>query len=124
MKRKGPQRDREKEQFWRKAVRQQQQSRQSIRDYCQEQALSEPSFYAWRREIQRRYKPRPRPRRIGPPSRSAAFVPVRLSAVPPVPPGPAAVEVALPSGAVLRLPPGTEPQTIAAVVHAWEHRPC
>jgi hypothetical protein len=35
-----------------------------------------------------------------------------------------AIELALPSGAVLRLPASIEPATIAAIVNAWERERC
>ena len=43
-----------KEQFWRRMVRQWRSSGLSIRDFCAEQQVSEPSFYAWRRRIAQR----------------------------------------------------------------------
>lgn len=54
MRRKGPQRDAEKERFWREIIRRQLRSGQSIRGFCRDEALSEPSFYAWRRELKQR----------------------------------------------------------------------
>ena len=44
----------EKEAFWRSHVESQAAGRVSIRAYCWGHGLSEPSFYAWRREIQKR----------------------------------------------------------------------
>jgi hypothetical protein len=74
MKRKGPQRDIQKQRFWQRAVQQWRRSGHSIRDYCRENALSEPSFYAWRRELTRRKQPR------RPASRRACQAPTRLAA--------------------------------------------
>jgi len=51
MQRKGPPRDAAKERFWRRVIRQQGHSRQSIRAYCRARGLTEASFYAWRREL-------------------------------------------------------------------------
>jgi hypothetical protein len=67
MKGKGPRRDLRKQRFWRHQVVRWRQSRQSVRDYCRDNALSEPSFYAWRRELTRRSQSpkaenRPRPK--------------------------------------------------------------
>lgn len=53
-KRRGPQRDAAKEQFWRKVVGGFDAQRTSVRVWCREQRVSEPSFYAWRRELRRR----------------------------------------------------------------------
>jgi hypothetical protein len=130
MKRKGPRRDAEKERFWQGAVRRQRQSGQSIRDYCRENALSEPSFYAWRRELRRRgIRPANRRRRRPGLSRggrrgAVAFVPLRVAAEIGPACGMAAVELALPSGAVLRWPAGVEPAAAAALVSAWERSRC
>ncbi len=139
MKRKGPRRDAEKERFWRRAVRRQRQSGQSIRVFCRTHALSEASFYAWRRELRRRGNrsatsgprataARPGRRRVA--SALAAFVPVRVaaeivpSADPAAPGALAAVELALPSGAVVRWPAPVEAAAVAAVVNAWERSRC
>ena|ERR1700694_4500031 len=43
-----------KERFWRRMVRQWRSSGLSIRDFCGERHISEPSFYAWRRTIAQR----------------------------------------------------------------------
>jgi transposase-like protein len=122
MKRKGPARDASKERFWRAAIGQQRRSGQSIRAYCREHDLSEPSFYAWRGELKRRRTARAEktPRRIG----GARFLPVRLAAGSVSPPGLTSIEVALPSGAVLRLPMSMEPTSVASMVIAWEQGRC
>lgn len=51
---KGPKRDSAKERFWREVVAGQAKSRLSVRAWCLQQAVSEASFYAWRREMARR----------------------------------------------------------------------
>lgn len=43
-----------KERIWRGHLADQAASHRTIRDYCGEHGLSEPSFYGWRREIARR----------------------------------------------------------------------
>jgi transposase-like protein len=142
MKRKGPRRDINKELFWRGILREHRQSAENIRDFCRKKGLTEPSFYAWRREIKRRGSAkggriakasRPNPARMVRLSASkpvkrrtiaAAFLPVRISNGITVPPSTASVECHLPSGAVLRLPAAMEAVNIAAIVHAWEQGPC
>jgi hypothetical protein len=47
-------RDPAKERYWRRLLGQWRRSGQTGRDFCAEQQLSEPSFYAWKREIGRR----------------------------------------------------------------------
>jgi len=127
MKRKGPRRDAEKERFWREVIRRQRRSGQSVRGFCRDEALSEPLFYAWRRELKRRggkrqvrHSQRPP---ASPPARRPAFVAVRLAAgTGPMAAG--AIELALPGGGVLRLPSSMEPAAIAAIVNAWERERC
>lgn len=52
--RRGARRDEAKERFWRKLVEDFAASCLTIRDWCREHRVSEPSFYAWRRELCRR----------------------------------------------------------------------
>jgi hypothetical protein len=52
--RKGPARCRRRESFWRRIVERQPASGLSIREWCDLRGVSEPSFYAWRRELARR----------------------------------------------------------------------
>jgi transposase-like protein len=43
-----------KEEFWRRLLKEQRRCGLSIRAFCRRKAISEPSFYAWRRELQER----------------------------------------------------------------------
>jgi transposase-like protein len=122
MKRKGPERDPERERFWRRTIRQQQQSGRSVREYCRGHDVSEASFYAWRREITRRGGQRTG-KVAGRRRKAAAFVPVRIVASA-ASIGGASIECLLPSGVLLRLPAGMEPAAVAAVVCAWERSRC
>jgi transposase-like protein len=134
MRRKGPQRNAEKEQFWREAICRQRRSGLSVRGFCRDETLSEPSFYAWRRELRQRGGSQPVGRaqrgsrqHVGHSQRRAArrtaFVAVQLAAgASPLTTG--AIELALPNGAVLRLPASIEPATVAAIVNAWERERC
>ncbi len=44
----GPQRNSSKGKFWRNALRQFRRSGQTVRAFCKQRGLTEPSFYAWR----------------------------------------------------------------------------
>ena len=59
----------ERETFWREQVQRQAASGTSVRQFCETAGLSEASFYAWRRELQRRDAARTTP----------AFVPVTIA---------------------------------------------
>jgi len=62
-------RDRKKESFWRRGIRQQANSGMSVRGWCRQQGLKEASFYWWRRELAQREAER----------RAASFVPVHVT---------------------------------------------
>ena len=80
------QRDPTREQYWRDLVSQWQASGWSVREFCSRRRVTEASFYAWRRELQRRDPQCPA---------SPVFVPVTVV------PTKAMVEVRCPSGHVV-----------------------
>ena len=108
----GPGRSAAKEQLWRRHVARQVRSQRTVRDYCRQAGISEPSFYAWRRELaQRDSAPVGAARRAGqladaepatartasPPA--ASFLPVTIGR-----PAVSPIELALRSGLVIRVP--------------------
>jgi transposase len=111
------QRNRTKEQYWRGHLEAWRRSGQSVRGYCRDEGLSEPSFYAWRRVLAER-----RGRKNSAASVSVSpFVPVRL--VEEAASG-AAVEVVVRGGRVVRVAAGFAAQTLREVVVALEDLPC
>lgn len=81
-KRRGPRRDEAKERFWRKLVAGFDSKRTTVRRWCAQHGVSEPSFYAWRRVL--KLREREPAAVVGPPQR------VRLLPVVVAPPaGPA-----------------------------------
>jgi hypothetical protein len=122
----GPQRNADKERFWRGCLARWRGSRLSVREFCRREALSEPSFYAWRRELARREasQPLPRPasrRRPRQTRKPAAFVPVHVVA--PRSTG-SSIEIVLPGGRRVRVRPGFDRVTLEAVLELLERRPC
>ena len=129
--------ERGKERFWRRILRQWRGSGQSVRAFCAEHQLSEPSFYGWRRSIAARNRqgsPRQRsegkrrallseqgkqdgsdrPRCVPDNERGRGtpiFVPVRVTS-PSVSAAAAALEVVLRDGRVLRVPAGFDAATL------------
>jgi hypothetical protein len=93
-----------KEQVWRQVMARRRRSELSIRAFCEREGLSEPSFYVWRRELARCD-------RAAVQASSATFVPVHIVAEPN-----AAIEIVLPGGALLRVRPGFDRQTLGQVV--------
>ena len=103
-------RDTDRERFWREAVGAWKRSGQSVRDFCAERRLSEPSFYGWRRTLAERDRRPPAPR-------EPALVPLRV-----VPD--AVIEVVLPAGLVVRVPAGADAAAVARLVAALGSPPC
>jgi transposase-like protein len=99
---KGPAASSERERFWRKLVAGQSQSGVSIRDWCDRQGVSEPSFYFWRRELARR-----REQRQG---AHPQIVPVEVT--PPVAGSRWDVEIELPGQIVVRVGPRCNPDLL------------
>ena len=50
----GSSRSSEKEAFWRLAVEEHRASGLSVRAFCKRESLAEPSFYSWRKKLERR----------------------------------------------------------------------
>lgn len=130
MARRGARRDRSKELFWRRLLRLWRRSGRTVRDFCAEHELSEPSFFAWRRMIAERDQQRRRRSRLNadgdgdlrPSSDShAGFVPVRV-----VPTAASmAFEVVLNGGRVVRVPAGFEAASLRQLlVVLEEERSC
>lgn len=86
----------ERERFWRKLVAGQSHSGVSIREWCDRQGVSEPSFYFWRRELARRREQRQ--------DASPQIVPVDV--IPPVAGSRWDLEIELPGRILVRVNPG------------------
>jgi hypothetical protein len=132
-------RDPAKERQWRQWLRRWRRSGLTGRDFCAEHGLSEPSFYAWRREIARRdqeklasTRPAKRPLTglargavtTRPPSGAAAgpaFVKVTVDSV--VAPAPA-IEVIVADRRVLRVRAGFDANLLRQLVRVLEEPAC
>ena len=110
----GKPRDPRKEQFWRRMLRQWQRSGLSVRAFCDQQGLSQPSFYAWRRTLGERD------------ARAIAFVPVEVLPEPlPLPTSdePACgLELLLTSGHMLRIGPAFDAPTLRRLLAVLQER--
>ena len=119
-------RDLAKERHWRRHVARWHNSGLSNRAYCRNEALSEPSFHAWRRVLHQRQEERPAAPAGGaaqrrPTAAPAAFVPVRL--VEPANTG-SALEIVVRGGRVVRVAAGFSADTLRAVLAVVEEPPC
>lgn len=91
---------------WSRMVELQEKSGQSVRVFCQERSLSEPSFYSWRQRLRKDHPDRPV---------SFALVDTKTTAAD------AALEVVLQSGDRLRIP--RDPATLRMVLSVLRERP-
>jgi|ERR1700678_1862599 transposase len=113
-----------KERYWRDVVRRWRRSGWSVRDFCAEHGLSEPSFYGWRRTIAERdgeagcRASARRHERTGT-VELPAFVPLRVT---PAPTGPA-LEVVVGTNRVVRVSPGFDAPTLRNLLAVLEEAP-
>ena len=124
-KRGGKRRDPARERFWRRAIRDQQRSGLSVRDFCRREGLKDGAFRWWRQELPRRDRQPSIPPRGEPTEAAPAFLPVRVvdrEAVTPRPAPP--IEIVLPTGPTVRVPQGFDPRTLGDVLAVLEGRPC
>jgi hypothetical protein len=104
----GKHRDERKEQLWRRRIHDWQGSGLTIGVFCARRSLSQPSFYAWRRELQRRDAEQP------------AFVPIRLRTDDLPAPDGKTLEVLLGSGRRIRVAPGFDAATLRQLLAVLE----
>jgi transposase len=83
----------------------------TVAQFCAIEAVSLPSFYAWRRRLAAEGRADATPPEAGA-ERGARLLPVRLS------PPATAVELVLPTGVLLRLSPGCDPAWVRSLVAA------
>jgi hypothetical protein len=125
----GKRRDPAREKFWRRAIREQQRSGLSVRDFCRREGLKDWTLRWWRQELVRRdRKPSAAPRGGGegePTEAPPAFLPVRVVDLQVVSSRPSPpIEIVLPNGLIVRVATGFEPSTLGHVLSVLEGRPC
>lgn len=125
-------RNEEKERFWRQVVGGHAGSGLSVRQYCTDRGVSEPSFFAWRRELTQRDAAANKPARSS--QRRASARAMSRRPAPPrfaqlqIAPGDlasgACIEIVLPAGIRIRVPRGVCQDTLSNVLGALGRRPC
>jgi transposase-like protein len=131
-----PRRDCTKERRWRRLLRLWRHSGLTVRDFCAQHGLAEPSFYAWRSEVARRDQqgtasgPVPGPRGRAPaapttPPPAAAASPAFLRvALAPAGERAPVIEVIARGGRRLRVPPGFDADLLRQLLRLVEEPPC
>ena len=104
----GRARDEQKERQWRQRIAQWQHSGLSVAAFCARHDLATPSFYAWRRTLQRRD------------NHQAAFVPVRRAHDAATA---RALEVVFADGRIVRVAPGFDAATLRQVLAVLRQEP-
>ena len=93
----------DKEELWRSRLQRFRASGMSVTHFCQQEQVSVPSFYQWRKRVAA----------LPPRASLPTFVPVRLTQA-------AAVEIHLPNGARVCVPPGNADALRVAIEAAGE----
>jgi hypothetical protein len=105
----GKPRDPHKEQHWRRLIQLWKNSGLTVRVFCARHHISQPSFYAWRRELQQR-------------DAATTFVPVRVvTDDQPAPSTP--IEILLAGGRSVRITPGFDPGTLRQLLEVLQEAP-
>src|ERR1700678_284679 len=100
--------------LWEKRLRTFEQSRQSVSTFCSEHGLSLPSFYAWRRRLRCSDS-------VSTPVAAAdepRFVPIKLLSTS------TPIELVLPTGTVVRVPPGCDLAFVRSLVESLGGASC
>jgi hypothetical protein len=100
-----------RERLWRKRLARWKASGLKVCDFCEREGVTPTAFAHWRKEIAARDARRAE-------TAEPLFVPVHVS------PNSALLDVALPGGRVVRVPPAFDPNHLRAVVAALEGPPC
>jgi transposase-like protein len=117
-------RNRRKEHHWRQLLARYQHSGLTVRAFCSREGCSEPSFYAWRRELAARDQQATsaqRPNAKSPPAQRA-FVPVHIVADDMS--ASRCLEVVLRSGHLLRVPAGCDVAWLRQLIAQLEQPIC
>jgi hypothetical protein len=107
-------RDPVKEKYWRGLLRQWRRSGLTAREFCGQRAISQPSFYAWRRQIALRDQQATTPQATTP-----MFVKLAVEAETPF-----AIEIVLADGRLLRVHSGCNTELLHQVLRLMEEPSC
>ena len=129
MAKKNCRRDPEKERFWREVIERQRNSGMTIGEFCEAEGLKSWSLSWWKQELRRRDRERrPSKRQSGKqtpkPKDASPFVPVQVVPEEPDFQRSTSIEVVLPSGRMVRVRAGFDPQALAGVLQVLERQPC
>ena len=102
----------DREQFWRDLIGRQQRSGQSIREFCDSEGVSQPSFFSWRKRL-----------RLHCGQAGSRFLPVQIEMPRSLTSG-GRIEIVLDGGQRVRVEPGFDAQALRDVLAVLEQQPC
>jgi hypothetical protein len=105
----GKPRDPRKEQHWRRLIQLWKNSGLTVRAFCACHHITQPSFYAWRRELQQR-------------DAATAFVPIQV-VTDDQPASSTPIELFLAGGHSVRITPGFDPATLRQLLAVLQEVP-
>lgn len=107
--------------LWRSRIKAWRASGLSVAAYCRRIGVSQPSFYQWRRKLESAAEVARAPGgdRVCPAPSEFSFLPVQVVGL-----GSAPLEIVLPNGVVVRVPPGCDRMLLRDVVRLWEDEAC
>jgi transposase len=105
----GKPRDPRKEQHWRRLIQLWKNSGLTVRAFCARHHLTQPSFYAWRHELQQR-------------DAATSFVPVQV-VIDDQPASSTPIEILLVGGRSVRIMPGFDPATLRQLLAVLQEAP-
>jgi transposase len=103
--------------LWEKRLCHFEQSGLAASTFCSNHGLSLPSFYAWRRRL-RCSHPASTPSAAPAAEAEPRFVPISLL------PAPTPIELVLPTGTVVRVPPGCDLAFVRSLLESLGGAPC
>jgi transposase len=102
--------DQDQRKFWQMAIETWQASGLSVRQFCKQEGLSEPSFYSWRKRLAKVVEPEADNRAI---NSAEPFIQVSLQQE-----KSSCMELMFSSGHMLRINPGIDNKTLTVVLSA------
>lgn len=88
--------------FWAERLARQQRSTLSIAEFCRRERISPPSFYTWRKRLEK--------------DKRALFVPIELARA--VEPSAVGMQIELPGGVLVTLPVGASAELVTTAIRA------
>ena len=107
-------RDLGREPYWRMVLARWRRSGLSVRAFCQAEGVSQPSFYGWRRKLERADHNKSADHQ------KPAFLAVHVIPDEAKEPATRAIEIVLANGRCLRVAPGFDPHTLVTLVDLLE----